>query len=154
MREFIVEKDSFGANPGLKDLSKHIYARMTCGPIIIVATNPQTTLPALRKQWFKLARRGQLLKSCTLNAFRILALTEQIGRMHNLVFSTNWSAYEYGKADVYLVTIEQLLSWAPECKTLYITYPVSAEHLHCLTTYMEKGAVVTECILSCQNRDL
>ena len=38
------------------DIAKHLYTRMLCGPIVVVADNPRAMLSAVRKQWIKLQR--------------------------------------------------------------------------------------------------
>jgi hypothetical protein len=61
--------------------------------------------------------------------------------MQNLEFTTKWPFDDY-PADVYIVTAEQLLQWAPECRTIYITSPVELEKIHKITALMPKGALV------------
>lgn len=147
MHELIREEHSFGANPGTKDLARHLYTRMFCGKVVIIAANPVALLPALRKQWLKLARKNKKELASTLNTVRIYELNELIVRMLTLEFTTKWPAIDY-PGDVYIITVEQLLEWAPECRTLYITCDISQEQLHVGTAWMLKASVVAICKLS------
>lgn len=149
MRDLIREENSFGANPGTKDLARHLYTRMNCGKIVIIASNPNALLSPLRKQWLKLARKVQKERASTLNATRIYELTEIIKRMYTLRFTTKWPPDGYEQTDVYIATIDELLRWAPEanCRTLYVTCGVKPEQFHLVTTWITKGSLVVVCEL-------
>lgn len=147
MYGLVCEEHSFGANPGTKDLARHMYTRMFCGKIVIIANNPAPTLAALRKQWLKLARKAQKESASTLNAVRIYELNQLITRMLMMEFTIKWPAIDY-PADVYLVTVEQALQWAPECRTLYVTSKLQSEQLHLITAWMPKGSLVVFCYLA------
>jgi hypothetical protein len=153
MHGLIREEHSFGANPGSKDLARHLYTRMACGKVVIVVDKPVTLVAALRKQWLKLGRKVRKEFASTLNATRIYELNEVIVRMQTLRFTTKWPQDEY-LADVYIVTVEQLLRWAPECRTLYVTCEIETEQLHLVTTWMPKGSLVVICKLAEQSRNL
>lgn len=149
MRHLVYEERSFGANPGTKDLARHLYTRMYCGPVVIVAANPVSTLAALRKQWLKLARRVRREASSTLNAARLFELHKLIARMYTMEFTTKWPQAGY-PADVYVVLVEQLVQWPPEpsCGTLYVTCAAKAKHLHAITKRLPNGALVATCKLA------
>jgi hypothetical protein len=144
MRDLIREEYSFGANPGAKDLARHLYTRMNCGKAVIVASNSNILLPSLRKQWLKLMRKVQKERASTLNAGRICELSEVVIRMQNLRFSTSWPPDGYKPADVYITTVDELLRWAPEaeCRTIYTTCETKLEELYKITAWMPKGALV------------
>lgn len=146
MHDLIREEHSFGANPGTKDLARHLYTRMFCGKVVIVASDRAALLPALRKQWLKLARKNKKELASTLNAVRIYELNKLIVRMLTLKFTTKRSSIDYS-GDVYIVTVEQLLEWAPECQTMYITCEITPEQLHVGTAWMQKRALVVTCRL-------
>jgi|ADGO01.1.fsa_nt_gi hypothetical protein len=150
MRDLIREENSFGANPGTMDLARHLYTRMNCGKVVIVASNPNALLSPLRKQWLKLARKVQKERASTLNATRIYELNEMAKRMHTLQFSTKWPPDGYEQADVYIATIDELMRWAPEtnCRTLYVTCELKSEQLHSVTAWMPKNALITSCRLA------
>jgi hypothetical protein len=146
MHGLIVEDASFGANPSTKDLARHLYTRIGCGKVVIVANNPPILLSALRKQWLKLARKLQKERASTLNGTLIYEFSQTAAQMQALRFTIKWPQDECA-SDVYIVTIEQLLKWAPECRTLYITCPVSREQLHMITVWMTMGSLVVLCEL-------
>lgn len=150
MRSLIVEQNSFGANPGTKDLARHLYTRMKCGKVVIVADTPNSLISALRKQWLKLARKVQKEAASTLNATRIYELNEVVTRMHILRFTTKWPLDSYEPADVYIATVDELLLWAPEaeCRTLYVTCDILPEHLHMITAWMMEGSLLVVCRLA------
>jgi hypothetical protein len=146
VRDLILEENSFGANPGTKDLARHMYTRAACGKVVIVADNPVSLLSPLRKQWLKLMRKVQKEAAKTLNATRIYEFGQVVIRMQTLQFSCKWSADIY-PADVCIATPEQLLQWAPECQTLYVTCEIKREDLYVITALMPKGALVVVCKL-------
>lgn len=151
MHGLIVEDNLFGSHPGVKDLARHLYTRMNCGKVVIVADNPQLLLSTLRKQWLKLCRKVQRERASTLNATRVYELNQTVIRMQTLRFSTKWPQEDYPLADVCIATIEQLLSWPPEqdCRTLYVTCNVANEQLYVVTAGMARGGLVVKCRLSC-----
>lgn len=144
MHSLIVEQNTFGANPSTKDLAKHLFTRMYCGQAIIVAEKPTILLSLLRKEWLSLDRKVRRERSRTLDARRIYALTLMSSRMVSMQFSTSWPPDGYAVAHVYVVTLAQLLQWAPEaeCRTLYIVTSISKEQLYIVTSWMGKGGTV------------
>lgn len=150
MHGLIREEGSFGANPGTKDIARHLYTRMSCGKIVIVADKPASVLAALRKQWLKLGRKVQKERARTLNAVKVRELSEIIAHMHTLRFTTKWPQDDYA-ADIYIATVDQLLPWAPECRTLYVTCGVRLEEMHLITAWMQKGSLVVICKLAAPN---
>jgi len=147
MHGLIREENSFGANPGTKDLAKHLYARMYYGKVVVVANRPLTVLSQLRKQWLKLARKVQKERASTLNAVRIREFSDILTHMHNLQFTFHYPPDEY-PASVYIVTPEEILRWPPECRTMYVTCDVSAENLHMMTAWMPPISLVVMCKLA------
>ena len=147
MHGLIREEGSFGANPGTKDLARHLYTRMSCGKVVIVTDHPKTLMSPLRKQWFRLMRRVQRERSSTLHATRLVELSNIIARMCSLKFTTQYPPDEH-PGDIYLATVDQLLRWAPDCRTMYVTCDIEREQLHLITTWMPKGSLVVECKFS------
>lgn len=141
MHGLIREQGSFGRHPTVQVLVRHLYTRSPCGRVVIVADRPPILLSLIRKEWLKLTRKLQIQRSSTLSAPRILELTHLLGHMQNLRFTAHYSPDDFS-ADVYVVTVEQLLSWAPECRTMYITSGVTTEQLHMVTAWMPKGGLV------------
>ena len=125
-----------------KDIARHLYTRVLCGKVVIVVDQPNSFLPALRKQWLKLTRKVQRERSSLLlNTTRTSELSEVIARMQSLRFTTKWPP-DIELADIYIATVDQLLQWAPECLTLYVTCPVELEQLYVITAWMPKGGLV------------
>jgi hypothetical protein len=149
LRGLILEEQSFGANPGTKDLARHLFTRMCCGKVVIIANNPLGTLAALRKQWLKLARKVQREAASTLNATRIYELNQLTIKMHTLQFTAKWPQVEY-PGDVYIITIQQALLSQPEasCRTLYVTTDIKREQLHLITAWTSTGGLVVICELA------
>jgi len=143
MYGLIREEGSFGSNPGAKDLARHLYTRMFSGKVVIVAERPAALMSPLRRQWFRLYRRASREQSSTLDSGRVLELTKLRTRMLNMRFTTKWPDDLPG--DVYIVTVEQLLQWAPECRTMYVTCDVELEDLHRITAMMPPGSLVVTC---------
>lgn len=147
MHGLIREEGSFGANPGTKDLARHLYTRMYYGKVVIVADKPLSVIGALRKQWLKLARKAQKERAGTLNATRIKELSGIIGYMHSLNFTTHYPPDDY-PGDVYIATTAEVLRWPPQCRTIYVTCEIELEKLHMITAWMLPGSLVVVCRLT------
>jgi len=147
MHGLIVEDNSFGHNPSTKDLARHLYTRVGCGQVVIAADTPITLLPTLRKQWFKLVRKLQKERASTLNGTLIYEFSQTAARMQMLRFTTKWPEDEH-PANVYVVSVEHLLHWAPECRTLYVTCSVEIEELDLITALMTRGGLIVLCRLT------
>lgn len=124
-----------GSAPVSQDLAKHLYTRMMCGKVVIVAERPVTMLPALRKQWLKLQQKVKRERSSTLDAVRILELSQQLARMQSMAFTAK-ALIDEPRADVLIATIDDLLRWPPQCRTMYVTCNVELEKLHMVTSWM------------------
>lgn len=136
----IIEKGSFGANPSPKDLARHLFTRMSCGQVVIIAENPEVTKAVLRKQWLKLARKVQRERSSTLNATRLLRLGDMVSKMQNMRFTTDWS--DGYRADVCIAKVEQLTEWLPNCRTMYIICDIGLEQMQTMMAMMPVGSIV------------
>lgn len=147
MHGLIREEDSFGANPGTKDLARHLYTRMYYGKVVIVANKPLSVISPLRKQWLKLARKVQKERASTINATRIKELSGIVGYMHGLCFTVHYTPDDY-PGDVYIATVDQILQWPPQCRTMYVTCEVELEKLHMITAWMPPGSLVVICRLA------
>lgn len=150
MYGLIREEGSFGANPSAKDIAKHLYTRMYAGKVVIVAAKPATLLGPLRKQWLRLMRRVQKERAKTLDATRIQELASRVARMQSLRFTASWHAGDVSfddEHDVYIATVNQLLRWPPEYRTMYVTCDIEREQLHLITTWMRPGSLVVICEL-------
>ena len=150
MHGLIREQGTFGTNPSVKDLARHLYTRSPCGQVVIAAERPVVIVSLLRKEWLKLTRSVRTQRASTLDTTRIFELTNTEVHMQKLRFTVQYPPDDY-PADVYVATTAQLLNWAPECRTLYVTCTVPVEQLHIITAWMPKGGLVVMCPLF-QNR--
>jgi hypothetical protein len=147
MHGLIREEGSFGANPGTKDIARHLYTRMYSGKVVIVAANPRGLKSALRKQWLKLARKVQVERARTLDASRIAELSRIAAYMHNLEFTLDYPPDDY-LGDVYITALDDILRWPPACRTMYVTYDIELEKLYLMTAWMPQGSLVVICKLA------
>lgn len=137
------EEDSLGANPGTKGLARHLFTRMSCGKVVIVAERPEVLHASLRKSWLKLTRKVQKERSSTLNATRVLRMADMASKMQTMRFTIDWPD-DY-TADVAIATVDQLLQWVPDCRTFYVTCDISVEQLHVVAAMMPVGSLVVLC---------
>lgn len=151
MYGLIREEGSFGANPGTKDIARHLYTRMYSGKVVVVAINPRDLKSALRKQWLKLTRKVQVERARTLDANRITELSSAAAYMYNLEFTLDYPPDDY-LGDVYIATPDDILRWPPQCRTMYVTCDLELEKLHLATAWMPKGALVVICRLHTSKR--
>lgn len=143
MYGLIREEGSLGSNPGAKDLARHLFTRMLCGKVVIVAEKPQVMKATLRKQWLRLARKVQRERSSTLKATRVLRLSDMASKMQTMRFTTDWPD-DY-QADVLIVTVDQLSQWSLDHRTLYVTCEVRFEQLDLITDMMPKSSLIVLC---------
>ncbi len=123
------------------DIAHHLYARLLCGKVAVVADNPASTLSAVRKQWMQILRQIGNLRSSTLEPSRIDELSEQLERARSLKFSMK-PPKDQLEADVTFATVESFLRVPPTCCTVYVTYDFAKVQLHMLTSWMPKRGVV------------
>jgi len=141
MHQLYIEERSQSGNGISGDLAKHLYGRLLCGKVAVVCDNPRIFMSAARKQWLKVCRQVQRERASTLDATKVLELVSILGRMQTLKFSSRPPSEEL-ETDVSFATVEQLLTWAPTCRTLYVTCNVTTEQLHLITAWMPKGGAV------------
>ena len=77
MRDLICEEGSFGPNPSPKDITRHLYTRMSCGGVVVVALADlcryfPTLLGQIRER-FSFGRQDLLM---TLAVFLMICLLE------------------------------------------------------------------------------
>lgn len=143
MNGLSVEHRLKGSSAISEDLAKHLCIRAVHGSATVVTDNPVVMLSLVRKQWLKLERHLRRERSSTLNARKILELTDQIARMQAMRFTAKPPRDE-PMSDVQFATIRGFLVWPPEanCRTLYVTSPVTNEQLHIITSWTREGGVV------------
>lgn len=125
-----------------EDLAKDLYTRSLQGNVAIVTDNPIVMLSLVRKQWLKPEWHLRRERSSTLNADKILELTNQIARMQVIRFTAK-SPRDEPMCDVQFATVRDFLVWPPEanCRTLYVTSPITNEQLYLITSWMRESAL-------------
>lgn len=141
MNGLYIEHRLKGSSTISEDLAKHLYARTLQGNAAVVTDNPVAMLSSVRKQWLKIERHLRRERSSTLNANKILELTHQITRMQTIRFTARLPRDD-PMGDVLFATIQDFVGWPPECRTLYVTCPVTNEQLHLVTSWMREGGLV------------
>lgn len=138
MDDLIIEQGSFGANPSPKDLARHLFTRMSCGKVVIIAENPEVMKAVLRKQWLKLARKVQRERSSTLNATRLLRLGDMAIRMQSVKFQLN----DERNGDIFIISAERLYAFTTGYRTLYITCHFEPEFLEAMRRKTLGGVII------------
>jgi len=146
-----VEERMAGSSSITQDVAKHLYARSLCGKVAIVAERPAVFLSALKKQWMKVERQLRHERSSTLNPTRLLEFTHELPRIQTLSFTAK-APIDEPRADVQIATVEQFLEWAPQCRTMYVTYQIANEQLHLITSWMPKNSLVVRYQASIRSR--
>jgi hypothetical protein len=144
MNNLIEEEGAFGANPGARDLAYHLFTRMHCGRVVIVAENPLLLMPTLRKQWLRLARKVQKERARTINPTRIRQLVDFTSHMYNVRFTTHYPSFER-EADIYILSLDQTLALGSGCWTMYVTCHATRQQLRLITTSMPRGSLLVIC---------
>lgn len=127
--------------PLARDIARHLYTRINCGKVAIVTEEPIVMLANLRKQWVRLQRQVARERSSTLDATRILELTNALARMLSMRFTVR-PPIDEPQADVLIATVDQFLQWAPVCRTMYATCPIEKEKLYMITAWMTRRSLV------------
>jgi hypothetical protein len=141
MHGLYVEHRLKGSSTVSEDLVKHMYTRMLQGSVAIVAGNPLAMLSVVRKRWLKIERQLRRQRSSTLDARRILEVTQEIIRVQTLKFTAKPLADD-PIGDVHVATIQDFVLFPPMCRTLYVTHTITTEQLHLVTSWMPKGGLV------------
>lgn len=126
------------------ELAHNIYRHGPQTKIAIVANDPLALLSSTRKQWLKLIRRVRRERSSTLNAKKILELSQQLAWMERLRFTAK-PPQDTLEADVTFATAEDFVRVPPVCRIVYIAYKFEREKLYMLTSWMPKGGLVVIC---------
>ena len=137
----VLKRGSSTTNSGAKDISQHLCERMYYGKVVIVADNPKVFMITLRKEWLKLARKIQIERARSLDAAKIAKLSGDVNYMLRLRFTTHYPPDEY-PGDVFVVSPKQALTWAPDCRTMYIVSRVERHQQYLLTSWMSRGSLV------------
>jgi hypothetical protein len=141
MHGLYIEKRSLNGKTALSwDLAHHMYVR-SHGKVAIITDKPVALLAATKKQWFKLIRHVQRERASTLNATRIVELSNQAAYMQSMRFTAK-PPEDLLDADVVFATADDFVRVPPVCFTVYVTYSFEREQLHMLTSWMPKNGVV------------
>lgn len=142
MLSLYVEQRSLDGHGSVSwDLAHHMYARSMCGKIAVVAQDPKGLMASVRRQWLRVMRQAQKERSRTLDASRIMELTNQIARMQRMSFG--FDLYDgLLDNDVTFATAEDFVAVPPLCPTIYVTYEVGKEDLYLLTSWMPANGLV------------
>ena len=123
-----------------RDLAQQIAERSLYGKIVVAASNPISSLSAVRKQWMRIIRLNQIERARTLKAERIMQLTNEINRLRSLKFGVGFA--DEVNCNVLFATADDLARLAPACSTLFVTYDFPREYLHLMTSWMSPNALV------------
>lgn len=87
MGRIYIEERFPGGDTSLSwDIAHHLFVRHLCGKALIITDNPNVLLAAVRKQWRSIEGRVMRERSSTLNAARIVRLSEVVADMRNARF--------------------------------------------------------------------
>src|SRR5438874_11907856 len=115
--------------------------RLAFGSVVVVSKQPVARLASVRKQWNTELRRAENRRASTIDATKIAALTKKIARMQQADFVVT-ELFESMGTDVVFATGEQLLKFAPMCRTMYVATPTDKETLHKITSFMPTDGLV------------
>ena len=122
------------------DVARHLFTRSAAGKAIIVVDQPIVFLSALKKHWNKLYRRVLRARSATLDAVKILALTQELARLDGLIFGVK---DDDRLVDV-LVVAPGSLPVRASFATVYLCANTEASQLESLLAGLMSNAVVVD----------
>lgn len=123
-----------------RDLAQQIAERSLYGKVVVAASNPISSLSAVRKQWMRIIRLTQIERARTLKAERIMQLTYEVNRLRSLKFGVGFA--NEVDCNVLFATADDLMYLAPPCSTLYVTYDFPREQLYLMTSWMPANGLV------------
>lgn len=121
-RRFVNDPVAITAN-----IVKHMYTRSQIGGVAIVIDRPRIMLSVLRKQWAKTTRDVHRCRASTLDPKKISLLSDEMLRMHQLVFSCELNQR---KTDVLILPPESCRHIPNSYKTIYICSDLAQNFEH------------------------
>lgn len=122
-------------------LVRDLIDRARYGKVIIVASQPDSLLPILRKQWSKELHRAQRQLPSTLDSRTVRQYVDLVTLEKHTRFTVQ-SPYAELFADVYLIKPDQLAEFGPYGTTVYVTCPVNMTVLKQIADFMPEGGLV------------
>lgn len=123
------------------DIARRMADRLAYGQVVVVSKQPAALLASTRKQWLRVLRQLENQRASTRDAVKIAALSKKIARMQQTDFVA-MSLFESIGTDVIFATAEQLLEFAPMCRTMFVATPTEKEMLYRVTSFMPKDGTV------------
>jgi len=122
------------------DIAHHLYVQQFSGPAIVVTDKPAALVPSVSKQWRKIIGQAQLECSRTLDPARTSELTNERIHAEQLRFTARIPSA--ADADVFFVTIDQLLQASITYHTLYIVGELEGNSLDRLANNIQEQGIV------------
>ena len=137
------------------DIAHHLQRRQHLGKAIIICDKPTIFMSMVRKQWFKIARSLQKERAGTINAEKILRLTNSITHMHNMTFVSK-PPEQLPYAHAYFVSPEQLgrLLLPLNTYSIYVTGDLAAPELAAALEQLPPDALLIDYTKSLANAPL
>lgn len=129
MQIWYVEHRTIDAKRLTADIAQHLRGRYNLGRTIIIADRPLVVLSTLRKQWLKEVERLYRARSSTLDAVKILQLSQELTGMEMLRFDA--TSPNERAINVRIIGPEQINKLPDNCMTIYLgsTQKIDADKL-------------------------
>lgn len=124
-----------------KTLADRLYESSYYGKAVVVTAKPAAFLAATRKQWAIQTRKIIRQRASTLDATKIMELNRQISWRRTIRFSAK-PPDDALEVPVTFGSAETFVACPPICRSMYVTYRISKEQLHLMSSWMPKGGVV------------
>lgn len=119
------------------NIAWHLREYQIYGRVAIVAKHPDTFLVSLKNAWNDLKEETRYHYEHTKDPSLRSKLINQLNFMPECTF-TSKPPIEESFEKVQIATVEQFLSWAPQCQTMFITSPIERAQLYKVTSWMPK----------------
>lgn len=123
------------------DLSLHLLTRAIVGPSLIVTNHPIEFLSTLRKYWKKMTKQLHIERARSLYQPKIGTLDTVLERLHSLTFS---GSLKQPKADVLVLSPNDLVSLEPRLTTAYICHPLTEVQRIGTAKVLRRGGVIVD----------
>jgi hypothetical protein len=128
-----------------RDIAHRLHMRHRLGGTeYILAQQPHDLLALIQKHWHKMMRQALAKRAATddSNTEKLVELSRQITYMQNLQFSEN--PWETPDARVFILTLEAVIDFPPNCCAIYLTTPVNNALLGKITSRMDTTRLIVQ----------
>lgn len=141
MSDMFVEDRSTYIGSLSQDLARHLYMRYGDHKIVIITEKPVVMLSALRKQWVRLTEEVRRARASTLKIDYIMEYDSTLARLRHFQMTVRKPS-EAPRCRVFFVPPDHVEYIPNDCRTIYITCPITDADLKNIASHMSPGSLI------------